>query len=391
MTSLRWRDRRGRTAARGVLAVGIGWARADPGGLNRYVTEAHEALVADGVPITTLLLGDARGAPEGMQLVGGRSLPGRLLRLWWAAQRRPAATTLVVHFAPHGLLPHLVGRQAGARLVVHFHGPWAAESRAMGEGGLVVAVKHRVERLLYRRAERLVVLSDAFADLLVQDYGVDRRRVEVVVPGVDLQAFSPVGEDERRRLKAALGADPGAPLVVVARRLVPRMGFDVLLEAWRRGEGRLGTLLVVGGGPLEEQLRSALGQLDRAALLGQVPEEVLVQAYRAADLVVVPSTSLEGFGLVVLEALACGTPVVASRLGGMGELLPRLSPELVVPPGDPEALEHAVRRVLAGLGPSRALCRAFVADHGWGVTARVLSRSYGLVPDVARPLPPASR
>jgi glycosyltransferase involved in cell wall biosynthesis len=277
-----------------------------------------------------------------------------------------------VHFAAFAAGVVLAPRPRG--LVVHFHGPWADESAAVGAPAAVVAARRRIERLVYRRADRLVTLSEAFASLLVDRYGVDPGRVRVIPPGVDTEHFVDGGPEGRASARAALEVASDAFVVVCARRLVPRMGVDVLLDAWvavtkARPDAEL---VVVGDGPEAASLRTQAGRGGgRVRFAGRVDDATLVAWYQAADLTVVPSTALEGFGLVVLESLACGRPAVVTDVGGLPEAAGALGAGLVVPAGD----RHALAQVLAGVAtgsvslPSAAACRAEALRASWSAVA----------------------
>jgi glycosyltransferase involved in cell wall biosynthesis len=151
------------------------------------------------------------------------------------------------------------------------------------------------------------------------------------------------------------------------------MGLDVLLRAWAEVVHRLDTpvqLVLVGDGSERANLESlarSLGLADAVRFLGRVDDSVLADCYRAADVSVVPTVALEGFGLVVLESLACGTPVIGTSAGGLPEVLAPLSGDLVVASGDTEAL--AVRLADAADGrrplPSPADCRSYAEAFDW--------------------------
>ncbi|WP_432573420.1 glycosyltransferase, partial [Kineococcus sp. SYSU DK005] len=303
-----------------------------------------------------------RGGGGGGEAEGVRGGVGRA----GAAAPAPARGTDLVdaHFALFAWLPALVLLR-DRPLVVHFHGPWAGESTASGASAAAAALKHRLERSVYRRADRLVVLSRAFAEVLVRDYGVERDRVRVVPPGVGLDRFTP----DRAGARERLGVPDGARTVFTARRLVQRMGLDVLLDAWAAMERRPGDrLLVAGEGPeraaLEAQVER-LGLGGSVSLLGRIGEEELVDRYRSADVTVMPSRSLEGFGLTAVEALACGTPVVVTDVGGLPEVVDGLDPSLVVPAGRADLLAQRLERALAGEVPDAAACRAHAETFTW--------------------------
>jgi glycosyltransferase involved in cell wall biosynthesis len=264
----------------------------------------------------------------------------------------------------------LARRSVRARpLIVHFQGPWADESEASGTSGdRAVRAKRRLERAVYRRADALVVLSTAFKRILVEQYGVSPWRVEVIVPGVDTDRFTP---GDRATAREALGLPGDAFVAVTTRRLVRRTGVDVLIDAWAKLDDRdRAVLLVTGAGPEAAALRdqaARAGLGDSVRFLGEVSEADLVLAYRAADVSVVPSRGLEGFGLVVLESMACGTPAIGTEAGGLGEAIALLDPGLVVASDDAGALAGQLGRAMADPGalPSPARCRTVAEEHTW--------------------------
>jgi glycosyltransferase involved in cell wall biosynthesis len=357
--------------------MGIGWTPGRSGGLNRYVSDLHRAMIAADRDYTTVVHGPALDSVPGVVLAGSEDDPLalRLWRGWQAAQRD--ADVLSVHFALYGTLPRLVGRQHGRPLVVHFHGPWSGESLATGQQSVAARAKWWIERSLYRHGDRFVALSLSFADLLIREFGVDARSVTVVPPAVDTDSFVPT--DNPREARRRLGLPLDGPLVVAVRRLVPRTGVDFLIEAWRQLDGSGATLAIAGSGPQQHALHVRARELGlrHVVWLGEISDNDVIATYQAADVAVVPSRALEGFGLVVLEALACGTPVVGTRVGGLVEVLPGLDPELLVPSEDPAALAVAVRRVIDGGGPSAAECRSVAMGFSWRSTANRLWALYG--------------
>jgi glycosyltransferase involved in cell wall biosynthesis len=354
-----------------VSMLGMGWFPDQSGGLNRYFRGLLEALRAEGVEVDATVVGPGRDAPVGVDVVASReaSLVARLTTYRRSVQRREACI-VDAHFALYALPALIRGRRWP--LVVHFHGPWADESRATGASGPIVAAKRLIERALYRRADALIVLSEAFARLLVMEYGVGAELITVIRPGVDLDRFTPGDAREARR---QLGLPRGRVLVCV-RRLVPRMGVDTLLEAWAATTPVADDLLViVGDGPERDRLAALAERLGAPVrFAGRVDDEALPLYYRAADVSVVPSSTLEGFGLVVIEALACGTPTVVTDVGGLPETVAGWRPDLVVAP--------TATAIAARLGeplPDRAECRAHAETFAWSVAAERHLELYGQV------------
>jgi glycosyltransferase involved in cell wall biosynthesis len=334
--------------------------------LNRYFRE----LVGQIPEATAVVVAPARDAPRRVVAVSDHdaSLPRRV-RAFAAAAIAAAGEADVIdaHFALYAALPV---RRAPARhlpLVVHFHGPWASEAApAERRGRASSAARFAVEKSVYRRATRAVTLSGAFARVLVRDYGVSPWKIEILPPGVDLDRFTP-GRASTARTTLGLAVD--TPVVAVVRRLVPRTGVDVLLEAWRALDNGRALLAIAGDGPERGRLeaQAATLGLHNVRFLGAITDHEVATLYRAADLTVVPSTALEGYGLVVLESLASGTPVVVTDSGGLPEAVAGLDAGLVVPAGDADALSARIAGALDGTNPvpSRNRCREHAARFDW--------------------------
>jgi glycosyltransferase involved in cell wall biosynthesis len=340
-----------------ILMLGMGWFPDQPGGLNRYFRGLFEQLRVEGVDVHAVVVGPAGDAPGDVNAVSSRTapLPLRLAGFRTGAKRQ--ADVVDAHFALYAV--PFIGRRRGRPLVVHFHGPWAEESRSAGASGLVAQVKRTLERRLYRRADAIVVLSRAFGRVAVERYGADPNRIRVISPGVDLERYAP---GDRMAARADLGIPGSGRVVVCVRRLVPRMGVDMLLRAWastpRQPED---ILVVVGDGPERprlEELASSLGVPVRWA--GRVAESSLPLYYRAADVSVVPSAELEGFGLVVLESLASGTPVVVTAVGGLPETVEGWHDDLSVEP-----TAKAIAERLAEPFPDADECRLHAERFSW--------------------------
>jgi glycosyltransferase involved in cell wall biosynthesis len=262
--------------------------------------------------------------------------------------------------------------------VVHFHGPWATESAAEGAGRLSVAAKRFVERRIYATADRAITLSHAFATILMREYGVPEEIVRVIPGGIDLPTL-PLAE--RSAARAQLGWPADRPIVLCVRRLARRMGIDGLIDAAAIVRKTHPEVLfhLAGKGAIREELQSridAASLQEHVKLLGFVPDEQLALAYAAADLSVVPSQALEGFGLITLESLVQGTPVLVTPVGGLPEVVSGLDPALVMPGGRVDEIAESVSAALSDLGrlPGRERCRAYAVDHfGWpAIAGRVM-------------------
>lgn len=296
----------------------------------------------------------------------------RFRRAATKAHRSREVDVVDAHFALYAFVAILTTRLRRLPLVVHFQGPWADESDVSRGRDRAAPIKRAMERAVYRRADRVVVLSRAFAGLVEERYGVDARKVIVIRPGVDLERFH-VGA--RADARERFGVPSEDFLVVVARRLDPRMGIEDLVRAWPtvRAHAASCTLLIAGDGPSAAGLAQLVREISPRGdvrLLGRISDEDLVRLYQAADCSVVPTRSLEGFGLVVLESLACGTPTLVTDAGGLPEVPRELDSSLVVPTGDVAALGARLVQAARGQLPSRAACRSFAEGFSWPTVAR---------------------
>ena len=362
-----------------VLMVGEALAHENPGGLNRYLQDLASALEVQGTPVFTIRMGIGPTTSPNHVLAGKTAwpLPLRILSYCRAASRLANHVDVVdSHFALYGLLPVLTTRLRSKPLVVHFQGPWAEESQVAGQrSGAILSVKRLMEAALYGRATRLVTLSEAFKAILVERYHVDPSRVEVIPPGVDLDRFCP---GDRLWTRLHLGLSDDGFVAVVVRRLdrdARRMGLDTLLVAWRQVLEAVpgATLLVIGDGSAQGDLQDLARDLNISGAVrfqGRVDDVDLVRAYQAADVSVVPSIALEGFGLVALESLACGTPVVVTDCGGLPEAVAGLDASLIVQSRSAGALADRLTTAARGALPDRHACRSYAEGFSWSACAR---------------------
>lgn len=242
------------------------------------------------------------------------------------------------HYWQSGWAGGILARTTGVPHVVMFHTLGEVKNRArISEHEPVQRIHH--ERNVVRRAAAIVTASDHERVFLERYYGADPGQVHTIPCGIDLDLFYPRDRAEARR---RLGLDANGPVLLWVGRLEKLKGVDILVSAVAQLAERDFTLLIVGGddrahalrGELEAQAR-AEGVAANVRFDGAVPHDALPYYYSAADVVVVPSY-YESFGLVAVEAMACGTPVVASRVGGLqstvadgitGYLIPWRCPE----------------------------------------------------------------
>ncbi len=214
---------------------------------------------------------------------------------------------------------------------------------------LSVRARRWIERTVIRRCHHVIVLSEFMKRQVMATHGIAPKSITVVPGAADPTAFYP--PHDRKEIRRELKLPEGCTILFTVRNLVPRMGLEHLLDAITMlGEGRRNLLLLIGG---EGQLRSRLEELirtngleDSVQLLGFVPEEQLAKYYQASDLVVMPTLHLEGFGLVTVEALACGTPVMGTPVGAIPEVLSTVDPLLVTEGTDGRSLAKTLQLLL---------------------------------------------
>lgn len=330
----------------------------DAGGMNVYVVETATRMARRGTEVEIFTRATGSELPPVVELAPGvlvrhipagpfeglskNDLPGQLCAfaaglMRTEARQEPGWYDLVhSHYWLSGQVGWLAADRWNVPLVHTMHTMAKVKNAQLAEGdtpeppGRVIGEEQVVEA-----ADRILANTDAEARELIDLYDADPERVAVVPPGVDLELFTPGGPDGRLAARRRLGLPEDADLLLFVGRIQPLKAPDILLHAAARilarraaggGSSRERPLRVaVLGGPsgtgLEhpEELARLVGELglaDVATLQPPVPRPVLADWYRAADLAVVPSYS-ESFGLVALEAQACGTPAVAARVGGL--------------------------------------------------------------------------
>lgn len=278
----------------------------------------------------------------------------------------------------------------GSRLIPKayvFHSPWAEEYAARGADPKAQTLpkqfmragrllRQAVEHLVLRTCQRIFVLSRFMEDRFVKVHPGFGDRVARLPGGVDLDRFRPA--EDRQAAKGFLRLPSRGPLLLTVRNLEPRMGIDHLLHATKevQRQGREVNLLIGGEGPLKSELQELAERLGLGASVrfeGYIPDDRLPIYYQAADFFILPTKALEGFGLVTVEALACGTPVLGTPVGAIPELLGQLQLDLVFAGVGSKAIAHRIVTHLkrAQTDPQeyerlRDRCRAYAtARFGW--------------------------
>ncbi|MGK4591866.1 glycosyltransferase [Amycolatopsis sp. w19] len=374
---------------------------ADAGGQNVHVAALSSALSRQGHDVTVYTRRDNRRVaatvetPDGYRVVHvpagpAKKLPkdellpymgefGRVLRSRWAKGR---PDVVHAHFWMSGLASILAAKDLGIPVAQTFHALGVVKRRYQGKNDTSSPDRIRLERMIAKQADRVIATcSDEVFELVRM--GLPRSRASVVPCGVDLTTFTPDGGVADRTARRR---------IVSVGRLVPRKGFDLAIAALPSLPDT--ELVIVGGpdaGPIDKapevrRLRAIAdraGVGDRVHLPGLVPREQMPALLRSADAVVC-TPWYEPFGIVPLEAMACGVPVVATAVGGLTDTVVDGVTGMLVPPRNPGELAAALRRLLG----DASLCESFGlagadrvrARYSWDRVASDCLRTYGRVP-----------
>ncbi|MFN2504488.1 MAG: glycosyltransferase [Acidimicrobiales bacterium] len=387
----------------------------DGGGMNVYVRQLSSALARAGVDCDVYTRAWRRGLAPTVELEPGlvvhhvragplavvpkESLPelvdtftaAVLERLYGYDGCEP--DVLHANYWLSGVAGHSLKHELGLPLVSTFHTLARVKAEATQQEE---AVRAKAEAEVIGCSDVILASSLDEATQLEGLYGADPSRIEVVPPGVDHEVFFP---GDRQTARAALGlglgpsgplsgvAGPSGPLLLFVGRIQPLKGADVAVRALAELDRRDASLLIVGGpsgpdGAAElrrvRALVAAEGLGDRVRFVPPQRHESLPAFYRAADVCLVPSRS-ESFGLVALEAAACGTPVVAAAVGGLRTLVAHGETGFLVEGRDPASYARRVDDLLshperaAGMGAAGA---ARAQRYCWSITAARLRRLY---------------
>ena len=343
----------------------------DSGGQNVYVAELARRLGAMGHRVDVFTRRDSDLLPEvvpfgeGVRVVNlpagpPESVPKDDLFPFMAelrdtfyqfAREEPDAYDLVhANFWMSGWVACEAKRDLGLPFAQTFHALGETKQREQGARDTSPPERQSAEFRILEEVERVLATCPAEVEELTTLYEADPTRLSLVPCGVDTRTFRPV---DRREARKALGL-PDRPTVVYVGRLVPRKGVDTLVEAFALLPNHLDTRLVIvggepGGSPEVERLSTLackLGLAGRVTFTGSRPQWELHRYYSAADAAVsVPH--YEPFGMTPLEAMACATPVVGSKVGGIKTSVADGESGYLVPPKDPEALADRLLHLLS--------------------------------------------
>lgn len=193
----------------------------------------------------------------------------------------------------------------------------------------------RCENKAVFKASRIAVMSHFMkTELLTTHEGLDKNKVIILSSGIDMEHFKPVSEERRLELRKELKFQEGNLVFITVRRLVKRMGIDNLIKAseFLHEKYPFMKIKIIGDGLLRQELQNEIKKLGLekcVELTGRLSKEKLLKYYQAADCFILPTIALEGLGIVSLEALACGLPVLGTPAGATPEILENINPALL--------------------------------------------------------------
>ena len=364
------------------------------GGLNRFAEGYTTGLRATGHEVEWLISGAAQ-TPNATSVASG-GMAKRMLNFFIAGFTMPVDVDVVdSHFAMYGA-PYLMGMRAGSlfrrrrsdrtrrpKVLVHFQGPWAQESVVAGQKvGLVTRLKSWLEKSALTKAEAVVVLSDGFVSV-AHAMGAAVPDITIIEPGINDEWFS-----EQNRSK---GTEAHSKIeMLCVRRLTARMGHLEFLESLERLDFHLADapirLHLVGigeQGPAIETWIASHGRERSVLLHGRLDDGALRRLGGSCTVAVVPTLQLEGYGLVVLEAMAMGLPVLSTGQGGLRAAMgPWAQGDLVF---ELESTESVARAIAEAHRMSQSADEiggliAFAKAHSW---SDVAAQTAELVGDVS--------
>jgi glycosyltransferase involved in cell wall biosynthesis len=347
-----------------------------PGGSRVVARELAYGLVSRGHSITFLVARHHADSPSDQMINGVRIIryDGAGLGAAYVSRGKQAARQLLAevnfdivhtHFAYAALGP-LKAVPKDVPRVRTFHGPWDEEgfvddttnSRsifAVLKATLKRALRRKIEGDNLRQSNAVLTLSRCFREKACSRYGLNSNTVQVIPGGADLHRFFPTEDKDGCRLMIGLPRD--RRLLLTIRRLVPRMGLDRLIKAMPAViADHSDVLLLIGGkGPEYSKLEKQIEQLrlkEHVRMIGYIPDDCLGGYYQASDLFILPTTALEGFGLVTVEALASGLPVIGTPAGATPEILGELDQRLIIGGTTSQELASSINAFLDGSWPA---------------------------------------
>lgn len=397
----------------------------DTGGMNVYVRELTRELGRMGVHVDVFTRSQDEHVPQVLHDLGygnrvvhipagpeiplvkrelAEHLPGYVEGIRRFATEKGLRYDLIhSHYWMSGVAAEALADEWETPIVHMFHTLGEMKNRiARSEEEREGAYRVEGEKRVIVRADLLVAATQAEQTQLQFLYKADKRKIRIIPPGVDLGHFYPIPSDEARQY---IGLKPDANIVLYVGRIEPLKGVDTLIRAMSCMKFRRVMhpvyLMIIGGDPgvSREQMSSEMARLQAlcdelcmehtVVFLGKRAQDTLPYYYSAAEVLVMPS-HYESFGMVALEAMACGTPVIASQVGGLAYLVRDGETGYHVPDQDPEALCDRLLQVLGDPSRRERMGRRaaeYARDYAWSNIAAKITRVYQELLKGREPLP----
>ena len=384
----------------------------DSGGMNVYISETAKRIAQRGIEVEIFTRATSQKDPDRIELAPGvtvrniaagpfeglrkEDLPAQLCAVTAGVLRAEAAKRegfydlLHSHYWLSGQVGWIAQERWGVPLVHTMHTMARVKNLNLAQGDTPEpSVREIGEEQVVEAADRLVANTEAEAQELINLYQADPARVRVVNPGVDLNTFKPGSKSDARH---ELGLKPNAVVLLFVGRIQPLKAPDVLIKAAAeliRHEPELRTRLVVPicGGPSGSglakpealhTLATELGIIENVRFEPPSNRANLVKWFQAADVCVIPSHN-ESFGLVALEAQACGTPVIAANVGGLPTAVRNNVGGLLVDGHNPHDWAHVLQKFIGDPELQKQLhlgALDHAAKFGWEATTEKLIEVY---------------
>jgi len=374
-----------------------------PGGANKYIYYLARGLAKRGHNVSLITRKSHSALPEHEPMDGFNvyrySVQAkndlaflitslyRSIQLYKRLLQKNEFDIILIHQPLTGFGPAFYHLSEGSKKVYIFQSPWHKEYEIKAEEihhlrtpfplyRINLIIRRLIEKMVINRCNKIVVLSDFMRRELKNIHKVKKNLICKIPGGVDTGLFVPA--EDRDLVRGMLGLNQDLFVLLCVRNLRPRMGIENLLKGMVEVlKVSSNICLVIGGrGPMEKELKRLsrrLGLGSAVYFTGFIPEEKLVQYYQVADYFVLPTRALEGFGLVTLEAMACGTPVLGTPVGATPEILEKFGQGFLFPGIDPIDISRLIIQKFRlqksdplGYKRLRKRCRDFVLNgYDW--------------------------
>jgi len=346
------------------------------GGAWGLTYEVNRRLVERGHKVYQLTCKSSKNQPseeviEGIQFQRVSLQQSKSFLSLWNAIRKQVKTILKqgpihlihIHNPLIGFITLLLPDLWKVPKIYHFHSSWFDEERinAVGMDRVSLGLKIRLEMIrimewsCYKFSRTLLFLSEYSKGRFMEYYSLSKPDLKIIPGGVDLKEFHPLEPEENKdEIRERLSLRKSVPLILTVRRLEERMGLENLISAVEilvnKNPEKVFQLAIVGKGSLQQRLENLISEKDLSdwvRITGLVPRETLPFYFRCADLFVLPTTAIEGFGLVTAESFASGLPVMGTPVGATKELLSLVDEGLIFEGTSPKALAKGIEHFLA--------------------------------------------